>query len=542
MPEQVTASADPLKRWVDATFAPFQHRIFLVFWSATLISSFGSLIQTVGASWMMATISPAADQVALVQTAATLPFFFLSLLAGALADTRDRRRIMLASQVAALVASALLAVVTLLHWITPGLLLLFTFLIGCTNAFLAPAWQSSIGELVPREHIPPAVAANALGMNVARSVGPAIGGFIVAVLGAAAAFVANAVSYLAIIVTTWRWRPHRPKTELPPETIGTALASGLRYVSLAPQIWKVLGRCALHAIPIAAVQALAPVVARDLLGGGARTYGVLLAAFGIGAMAGALSTATLRGRVSSDALLKGLSLGACLSMVGIGQSRWLALTLPCFAVAGAIWALSFANFNVAVQLSSPRWVVGRMLATYHTTVFASIALGSWLWGQFAGAFGVAESLTVAGLASLVSLLVARRFPVATEGVGPLDPRNTPKLPTPALALQPTSGPIFVTIEYRIADADCDEFALVINEVGRIRRRDGARSWSICQDIDDPGRWVERFECPTWVDYLRWRTRPTVSDERVRDRLARIVGSDRMQVHRHLSRPEETDFF
>lgn len=542
MPEQIPATSDPLKRWANTTFAPFRHRTFLLFWCSTLVSSFGGMIQTVGASWMMATIAPSADRVALVQTAATLPFFFLSLFAGALADTRDRRSIMLGAQVFALLVSVALAGVTVLHWVTPGLLLLFTFLIGCTNAFFAPAWQASIGELVPREHIPPAVATNALGMNIARSVGPAIGGFVVALLGAAAAFLINAVSYLGIIGTIFAWRPTRPKSDLPPETIGTAMASGLRYVSLAPQIWKVLGRAALHTLPIAAVQALAPVVARDLLAGEARTYGVLLASFGIGAMLGALSTATLRSRVSSDTLLRTLSVLACLSLVGIGQSRWLALTLPCFVVAGAVWALSFANFNVAVQLSSPRWVVGRMLATYHTTVFASIALGSWFWGHFAAAFGVGESLTVAGLSSLVALVASRRFPVTTDGSGSLDPRNAPKLPTPALELQPTSGPIFVTIEYTIAREDCDEFAQVINEVSRIRRRDGARSWSVCQDIDHPERWVERFECPTWVDYLRWRTRPTVSDERVRDRLARLVTSDRMQVRRHLARPAESDFF
>ena len=315
------------------------------------------------------------------------------------------------------------------------------------------------------------------------------------------------------------------------------MASGLRYVSLSPQIWRVLGRCALHAIPIASVQALAPVVARDLLGGGATTYGVLLGGFGVGAAAGALSSAVLRGRLSSDALFRALSVLACVAMIGIAQSRWMALTLPCFAVAGAAWALSFANFNIAVQLSSPRWVVGRMLSTYHTTVFASIALGSWFWGQCAGAFGVRESLTAAGLSALVSLAAARRFPVSTEGLGLLDPRRTPNLPKPNIDLQATSGPIFVTIEYTVPVDDTDEFARVINDVGRIRRRDGARSWSICQDIDHPERWVERFECPTWVDYLRWRTRPTVSDESVRARLAQMVGSGQMRVNRHLARPE-----
>lgn len=523
-------------RWRSATLAPFAHRAFALFWWASLASSFGSMIQTVGASWLMATIAPSPNQVALVQTANALPYFFLSLFAGALADTRDRRSIMLVSQVLALLASVALAVVALAGGITPWLLLGLTFLIGCGAAMFAPAWQASIGDQVPRAQIAPAVMANAVGFNLARSVGPAIGGVIVAAIGAAAAFIVNAVSYIGIIATLLWWRPKRLPSDLPPEPLGAAMAAGLRYVSLSPHLLAILLRCALYTIPIAAVPALMPIVARDLLGGGAATFGLLLGGFGVGAMLGALSSATLRHRFSSDTLLRILSGLACVAMIGIGQSRWASATLLAHVLAGSVWTLAFANFNIAVQLSSPRWVTGRMLATYQTIAFASMALGSWWWGEFASALGLREALTTAGFASLVSLAAARWLPIAMEQLGSLDPRVRVELAPPSVEIHAASGPIVVVIEYRVPPENAVEFAAVINEIGRIRRRDGARAWSICQDIDAIDLWIERFESPTWLDYLRWRTRPTQSDQVVRERLARLVVGEHGSVRRLVVRP------
>lgn len=536
----MTPDAGPTRssfeRWRHATLAPFEHRAFALFWWASLASSFGSMIQTVGASWLMTTIAPSPDMVALVQTANALPYFFLSIVAGALADTRDRRAIMLASQVLALLASVALAAVALAGHITPWLLLGLTFLIGCGAAAFAPAWQASIGDQVPRALIAPAVMANAVGFNLARSLGPAIGGVIVAAVGAAAAFIVNALSYLGIIATLAWWRPQRARSELPPEPLGTAIGAGLRYVSLSPHLLAILLRCVLYTIPIVAVPALMPIVARDLLGGDATTFGILLGGFGVGAMLGALSSATLRQRLTSDALLRVASAVACLAMIGIGQSRWAAVTLLVHVLAGSVWTLAFANFNIAVQLSSPRWVTGRMLAAYQTVAFASMALGSWWWGEFASASGVREALTVAGVAALPSLLAARWLPIAVERLGSLDPRARIELAPPSVDLHSASGPIVVVIEYRVPREHAVEFAAVINEIGRIRRRDGARAWSICQDIDDVDLWVERFECPTWLDYLRWRTRPTQSDQAVRERLARLIAGEHGRVRRLVVRP------
>ena len=523
-------------RWRSATLAPFEHRAFALFWWASLASSFGSMIQTVGASWLMTTIAPSPNQVALVQTANALPYFFLSLFAGALADTRDRRSIMLFSQVLALLASVVLAVVALAGGITPSLLLGLTFLIGCGAAMFAPAWQASIGDQVPRAQIAPAVMANAVGFNLARSVGPAIGGVLVAAIGAAAAFIANAVSYIGIIATLLWWRPKRLPSDLPPEPLGAAMAAGLRYVSLSPHLLAILLRCVLYTIPIVAVPALMPLVARDLLGGGAATFGLQLGGFGVGAMLGALSSATLRQRFSSDTLLRIVSALACVAMIGIGQSRWAAVTLLAHVLAGSAWTQAFANFNIAVQLSSPRWVTGRMLATYQTIAFASMALGSWWWGEFAHAMGLRGALTAAGLASLVSLVAARWLPITVEQLGSLDPRTRVALNTPSVEIHSASGPIVVVIEYRVPPENAIEFAAAINEIGRIRRRDGARAWSICQDIDAIDLWIERFESPTWLDYLRWRTRPTQSDQAVRERLARLVVGEHGSVRRLVVRP------
>jgi MFS family permease len=524
------------ERWRHATLAPFEHRVFALFWWASLVSSFGSMIQTVGASWLMATIAPSPDMVALVTTANALPFFFLSLIAGAYADTRDRRSLMLLSQAVALLASVALAVVVLLDRTTPALLLGLTFLIGCGAAAFAPAWQASIGDQVPRALIPPAVMANAVGFNLARSVGPAIGGVIVAAVGAGIAFVVNALSYIGILATLAWWRPKRVRAELPPEPLGPAVGAGLRYVGLSPHLLSILLRCALYTVPIAAVPALMPVVARDLLDGGATTYGVLMGGFGAGAMMGALASATLRQRFTSDTLLKLLSALACVAIVGIGQSRWLPVTLLANVFAGISWTLAFANFNIAVQLSSPRWVTGRMLAVYQTVAFATIALGSWSWGEYASTSGLRTALTVAGVAALVSLVAARWFPISVEQLGSLDPRARAELTPPSVDIDATSGPIVVVIEYRVSPENAVEFVAAINDVGLVRRRDGARAWSISQDVDDVDLWVERFECPTWLDYLRWRTRPTQSDQAVRERLVRLIVGEHGKVRRLVVRP------
>lgn len=529
-------SRSAFAQWRDSTLAPFQHRVFALFWWASLVSSFGTLIQTVGASWLMATIAPSANMVALVQTAGALPFFFLSLIAGAYADTHDRRLVMLASVWLMFLASVALAALAIWGNVTPRWLLAMTFLIGCGAAAFAPAWQAAIADQVPRKEIAAAVMANAMGFNLARSVGPAIGGVVVAVAGAAAAFVINAFSYVGMLVTLYWWRSPREASTLPPEPLGSAIATGIRYVRLSPHIEAILLRAVLFVLPISAVPALMPVVARDLLAGGAPTYGILLGGFGVGAMLGALSSAALRARLSSDRLLRDLCAVAALGMLAIALSPYAWLTLLAHVLCGATWTLGLANFNIAVQLSSPRWVTGRTLALYQTCAFAGMALGAWVWGEVAVAAGLRNGLAMAALFSLISLPLARGLPVSIAQAGSLDPHGSMGLGPPAVALDPASGPIVVTIEYRVKEVRAAEFIRVINELGLVRQRDGARRWSVCQDLDQPDRWLERFESPTWTDYQRRLTRPTLGDQAIRQRLKELVEDERGTARRLIERP------
>lgn len=533
----MTASSDSLiARWRQSTLAPFGHKVFAVFWWASLVSSLGSLIQTVGASWLMATIAPSPDQVALVQTAGTLPFFFLSLIAGAYADTHDRRWVMIFSQLLMLLASISLAAFAILGWLTPIWLLTFTFLIGCGTAAFAPAWQASIADQVPRVQIPAAVMANAVGFNLARSVGPAIGGVIVASVGAAAAFVINALSYIGMLSALLWWRAPKSENALPPEPLFGAIAAGIRYVRLSPHLTAILIRAVLFTVPISAVPALMPVVARDLLAGGAPTYGILLGGFGIGAMMGALSSSALRSRFSSDALLRWICAVATVAMIIIAQSPNAIVTLLAHVLAGSVWTLGLANLNIAMQLSSPRWVTGRTLALYQTFAFAGLALGSWLWGHLAAIHGLREILTVAGISSLSTFLVARWLPVSIARMGSLDPQTVPIVDPPAVELDPASGPIVIEIEYRVAEDNARQFVAVAHELGRRRRRDGAYRWSLCQSLDDPQVWTERFESPTWTDYQRRLTRPTLADREVREQLTALIEGGRGKARRYIERP------
>lgn len=533
---EVVHNLSAFARWRAATLAPFKQRAFAVFWLATVVSSFGSLIQTVGASWLMTTLAPSPLMIALVQTAGALPFFFLSLVAGALADIYDRRKLMLMAQLCMLSGASLLAYLTWAGQITPWLLLGFTFLMGAGSATYAPVWQASISEQVARQYIPAAVTANALGFNFARSTGPAIGGVLVAAFGATIAFVCNAASYLGIVATLLWWKPAAKRAGLPPEPLGAAIASGLRYVLLSPPLVAILVRCGAFTIAAASLQALMPVVARDLLGGGARTYGFLLGTFGIGAMAGALASALLRARYSSEALLRTMSVVSCVAAVGIGLSHWLIVTALLFALGGAVWMLGMSNFNIAAQLSSPRWVAGRAVASYQTVAFGGFALGSWIWGQVAHSFGVRSAMCAGGAAALVSLLISRRVRVRVAHHDGLDPHDAVSVASPQLDIQDSSGPIVVTVEYRVLPANATTFIAIVNELGRIRRRDGARNWSVCQDIDNPELWTERFESPTWLEHLRRQTRPTKSDQRVREKIATLVEGGRGAVRRHIGRP------
>lgn len=516
--------------------APFKHDIFRTIWIASLASNFGGLIQTVGAAWLMTSISSSANMVALVQASTSLPIMMFSLVSGALADNFDRRRIMLVAQCFMLTVSALLTVCAYLGIITPWLLLLFTFLIGCGTALNNPSWQASVGDMVPRDDLPAAVALNSMGFNITRSVGPAIGGVIVATAGAAAAFAANTLSYFAILFALVRWRREVTMSPLPRETLGRAITAGLRYVVMSPNIGKVLVRGFLFGLSASAILALLPLVARDLVKGGPLTYGLMLGAFGLGAIGGALLSARLREMMSSEAIVRLAFGGFALSTLVIAFSPYAWLSCLMLLASGASWVLALSLFNTTVQLSAPRWVVGRALSLYQTMTFGGIAGGSWLWGTTAELHGATNALFVSCLLMLAGAAVGLRLPLPEFKSLNLDPLNRFNEPLLELDLKPRSGPIVIMIDYEIDDADIPEFLETMAERRRIRIRDGAGHWALMRDLEIPTTWTETYHVPTWVEYVRHNQRRTQADASVGEKLTALHrGAAPPRVHRMIER-------
>lgn len=526
---------------ISSPVSPLKIPIFRAVWLASMVSNFGGLIQSVGASWMMTSLSSSPALVALVQSSTTLPIMLLSLLAGAIADNRDRRIVMLWSQGFMLAVSLALSVCAWAGVLTPWLLLGFTFLIGCGTAFNGPAWQASVGDMVPRAALPGAVSLNSMGFNIARSLGPALGGAIVAAAGAAAAFAINTASYVGLMAVLGRWRPDIPARTLPPEPIGTAMGAGIRYVAMSPNLRIVLARSAVFGLAASAIPALMPVIARDQVAGGPLTYGLLLGAFGVGAVLGALSSGRLRKSLSTEWIVRAAASAMTVGAAICAISTVMPLTMLALLLAGAGWVLALSTFNVTVQMAAPRWVVGRAVALYQMAAFGGLALGSWLFGEFADSHGVAAALAAAAVVQAVSVPLGLLLPLPQAEALNLDPQNRWQEPQTAVRIEPRSGPVVVTIEYRIAQSDIREFLAVMSERRRIRVRDGARHWTLLRDLGEADLWIERYNVSTWLDYIRHNQRRTHADRDNSDRLQALhQGPGGLVVHRMIER--QTNLF
>ncbi len=524
MPERISA------------LAPFRHATFRSLWTATLASNLGGLVQAVGAGWLMTSISNSDDMVALVQAATTLPVMIFSLAAGALADNFDRRNIMLIAQSIMMLVSAVLAIFAFAGLLSPWLLLSFTFFIGCGTALHNPSWQASMGDLVPREDLPGAVTLNSMSYNLMRSVGPAVGGLIVALAGAAFAFAFNAISYITLILALARWKPQRAPRSLPHEAFGSAIMAGLRYIAMSPNLLKVMFRAFTFGLAAVVILALLPLVARDLVKGGALTYGILLGCFGAGAIGGALLNARVRERWSNETIVGASFLGFALSAVLLALSRNMWMSCVALLPAGACWVLALSLFNVTVQLSTPRWVVGRALALYQTATYGGMAAGSWIWGILADAYGVDRALIASAVVLILGAMMGLRFTLPEFSALNLDPLGRFSEPELRLDLASRSGPIMIMLDYEIAQEDIHTFLAEMALRRRVRIRDGAGRWALLRDLENPRIWTESYHVSTWVEYVRHHQRRTQADAEGFDRLLALHrGTKPPRVHRMIER-------
>jgi MFS family permease len=497
--------------------SPLRYDLYRALWIATLVSNFGTWIQQVGAAWRMTAIAPSPDMVALVQVATALPALILSLPGGAVSDVVNRRIVLLTAQSWMLVASGLLAALDFLGLVGPWTLLALTFALGLGGAFNGPAWQAAVGDLVPRREIPAAVALNSIGFNIARSLGPALGGLIVAIAGAKMAFLLNALSYIGVIVVLFGWSGPTSQDGAPPERVWGAMIAGMRFARQSPTVRTVLIRTIAFTFPTSAIWALLPLVAKSAKGGGPITYGLLLGSLGVGAILGAGIMPRLRQRFGNEFVVSISGVVFGLVMLAVGYIPYVPILMLLLLGAGAAWMSALSSINTTVQLTVPGWVKGRALSIYLMALYGGLTAGSWFWGRVATDYSLAVSLSAAGAVALASLGLYHRYHLPGFDELDLSPSDTVPDPVPAFDIAPDAGPVLITVEYRVLPERADEFAASMREIRRIRRRDGARSWDIHRDVEQPDRWLESFTVASWAEHLRQHRRGTADDTRIFER-------------------------
>lgn len=516
-----------------STWSPLRLSLFRALWLAAVASNVGTWMHNVGAEWLMTTLAPTPFIVALMQTAETAPTFLLALPAGALADIIDRRRLLLFSQAWMLVAAIGLAVATLAGVTTPVVLLVLTFGLGLGAAMNAPAWQAIVPELVPRRELTAAVSLNSVAFNIARAVGPALGGIIVAAAGPWAVFLLNSLSFVGVIIVLYRWRREPIESISPTERVAGAMRAGLRYARHAPELKSVLVRTGVFALCASALWAMMPLVARTELGLGAFEYGVLLGCLGAGAIAGAFALSWARRNISVNLLVVLGTVVFAGTTAALGYLTNYALLCVALLAGGVAWMTTMSSFNVSVQTVVPEWVRARALALYLLVFFGSLAVGAAMWGAVAERVGLELTLFAATAAHLLGLVATPFFPLrGGEGLD-LNPSLHWTDPTFVHEPHPEHGPVLVTIEYIIDPARREEFAHAMQNVKRILRRDGATRWGLFADTAQPGRYLETFLVESWAEHMRQHARVTNEDRAAQSHVRSFHVGDTPPVVTHL---------
>lgn len=513
-------------------FAPFRHQAFALLWTATLISNTGTWMHDVGAGWLMTTLNPSPAVVTLVQAATTLPVFLFALFAGALADRLDKRRMLIVINIALMAVVSLLAVLVWQERMTPLLLILFTLAIGTGAAFMAPAWQAVVPQLVPRDTLKPAIALNSMGINISRAFGPAMAGVLIASVGLAAPFAVNAISHVIIIIALVMWRSDPGPARAHQGSILSEMATGLRHVRHNPPMVATLVRALAFFLFASAYWSLLPLIARGAQGGGSQLYGSLMALIGTGAVAGALLLPKLGGKLNSDQTVMIGTCGTALALVLLA----LAVSPPFLMVAaflgGLSWIAVLTSFNVSAQTALPDWVRARGLAVFLMVFFGSMALGSVIWGQIANATAVPLALGGAAAGLILGLLATRKFQV---GQGEkLDLSAASVWPeAPALGEEAaTDQPAMVTVEYQISEENRTAFRAAISAFVKERYRDGATQWHLHQSVENPDIWVETFHLPSWAEHLEQHNRVTRNDADLQEKVRALDSRKSGPVVRH----------
>jgi len=502
-----------------------------VIWTATLVSNIGGWMYSAAAAWLMTSLDSHPVMVSLVQVATSLPMVLFALPAGTLADIIDKRRFLLAVELALTIVSAIFATLVMLDRVTAVSLLVFMFVIAAGSALTAPAWQSIVPQLVPKEDLPAAVAANSVEINASRAIGPALSGIVSVAFGVAAPFWIDAFSNLATMGALLWWRgPPPANRRLPVERFAGAIRTGIRYASNNPPLRATFVRAVVFFLFASAYWALLPLIARVQIGGGANVYGILLGAIGAGAVSGAFALPWLKVRLGPDRLVAAGTAGTALALVLFAIATNTGTALVASIIAGVCWIATLSSLNVSAQLALPEWVRGRGLAIYVTVFFGALTLGSAAWGEVASLLGLPMAHFLAAAGAVLAIPLTWRYRLQTAAGLDLTPSMHWPAPIVAEDLEPSNGHVMVVVDYRVAATNRRGFLAALEHLGRERRRDGAYAWGVFEDTAQPGRYVETFLVESWVEHLRQHERVTKADRALQEKVASFVLSPPNVTH------------
>lgn len=489
---------------------------------ADLASDIGTFMQGVGAAWLMVSIHAGPLYVALVQTASALPFFVLALPAGALGDIVDRRKLLLSSEVWMTCVAIVLFGVTVSGRITPLLLLIFTFALSAGDAFESPTWRAVLPEMVSKDDLAPAAALNGIEFNLARAVGPALGGMLIAVAGVSTTFLMNAIASLGVVGVVARWKPHVRQQTTAKETLRGATIAGLRYVRYSPALRSVMLRSGIVMFFASGFLALLPSVAQSA-NKSPMAYGALLGFFGAGAVLGALVMQRVRSRWSAEAVVSSSVFLFGLAAAATGALRWISALSVSSMIGGAAWIVFVSLFNVVVLTRTPSWVRARVLAVFMLVFQGAMAAGSAAWGLVAARTNTHVALICAGLGAMACTLLGLVLKLPESTVD-LTPWAHWRVPTEVAedSVIGDAGPVLITVEYRVEPEREALFLEAIYKYSRIRRRDGAYRWGVFRDVEDQELYVEAFLVDSWAEHIRQHTRFTVGDRRLEEQVQSCV--------------------
>lgn len=514
-------------------------RAFRVLIIAAIASYIGTWSHDIAISWSMTSLTTNATLVALLTTATMLPLFLFGLPAGALADIVDRRNVLIASQLIGAATAATLSYLAYTHALTVVVLLLGAFVVGVALAIAAPAWNSSIPEMVEPRQLEGAVTLEGLSTNIARMVGPALAGFIVGTLGTHIAFAFDAVTFL-LFAAALVWWPHRDKrTPMRSERFWSGLVLGMRHVRHSPPMRRVVLRYVVFMLAASAFIALLPVVARQRLGFSPMQFGITYAFFGVGALLGVVALDKLGSRATPNGVTLAATSVYVIALVGAALATGPLSLWPAAGLAGAGWLATVATHAGVAQSAAPSWVRGRALAATLIAFQGTMAIAAWGWGAIAEAYDVRLALLGASGVQLASLAVVLALPLSAVHESVRTPSgHWPALPPLGDELHDAAA--LVTVEYRVRERASDEFLLLMRELRRERLRDGAIEWRIVRAIEEPHAWLETFYLPSWREHERQHGRVTQADRALQEAIAATLDAGTGPVVRHYVAASDAD--